>query len=391
MIFAERIKNLKPSATLEITAKANELKSQGHNVIGFGAGEPDFDTPENIKNSAINALKAGKTKYTPVPGIIELRKAVAKMFSQDYGVDFSFDEILVSCGGKHSLFNIFLALINKGDEVIIPAPYWVSYPAMVEIAEGKPVIIETDAKNNFKLSPDKLEQNLSERTKILIINSPSNPTGAAYTKEELKAIIDVVKHRDIFIISDDIYYKITYDNYSFVNALMIYPELKEKVIIVNGVSKTYSMTGWRIGFAAAKKDIITAMGKIQGQSTSNPTSIAQYAALEAVSGDQSFINKMVEEFKQRRDFLVQELNSIEGIKCFKPNGTFYVFPDISGAIKKKSLNSSVEFSKKLLEEKLVAVVPGSAFGKDKFIRMSFATSMDNIKEGVNRIREWIEN
>jgi aspartate aminotransferase len=391
MVLANRIKNLKPSATLAITATANELKKEGKDVIGFGAGEPDFNTPENICNAAIKAINEGKTRYTPVGGIFELRKAVAEQFTKEYGVNFAPDEILISCGGKHSLFNIFMALINKGDEVIIPSPYWVSYPAMVEIAEGKSVIIETSSENGFKLNPDILEKSITSKTKVLVINSPSNPTGSAYSEEELKAIIDVVKDKDIFIISDDIYYKITYDDYKFVNALMIYPELKDKVIIVNGVSKTYAMTGWRIGFTAANKNLISAMSKIQGQSTSNPTSFAQYGALEAITGDQSFINKMVDEFKKRRDFLVSSLNNIQGISCINAIGTFYVFPDISEAMQIKGLSSSVDFAKKLLEEKLVAVVPGSAFGKEGYIRMSFVTSMDNLKKGVQRIKEWIED
>jgi len=389
MKFAERLKNLKPSATLEITAKANQLKKEGFDVIGFGAGEPDFDTPVHIKEAAIKAINDGKTKYTPVAGITELREAVAELFTKDYGIKFSFDEILVSCGGKHSLFNIFVALLNRGDEVIIPAPYWVSYPAMVEIAEGVPVIIETTVENNFKLKPEQLNAALTDKTKLIIINSPSNPTGSAYGKEELKELTEILKKRDIFIITDDIYYKIVYDDYKFCNVLTVAPELKDRIIIVNGVSKTYSMTGWRIGFTAANKSIISTMSKIQGQSTSNPASISQYAALEAISGDQSFIGEMVREFKKRRDFLLESLNEMDGVLCFKPEGAFYVFPDITGVLKNKNLSSSVEFSKILLEEEQVAVVPGSAFGKEGHIRMSYATSFENIRRGVDRIKEWI--
>ncbi len=389
MKFAERLKNLKPSATLEITAKANQLKKEGFDVIGFGAGEPDFDTPVHIKEAAIKAINDGKTKYTPVAGITELREAVAELFTKDYGIKFSFDEILVSCGGKHSLFNIFVALLNRGDEVIIPAPYWVSYPAMVEIAEGVPVIIETTVENNFKLKPEQLNAALTDKTKLIIINSPSNPTGSAYGKEELKELTEILKKRDIFIITDDIYYKIVYDDYKFCNVLTVAPELKDRIIIVNGVSKTYSMTGWRIGFTAANKSIISTMSKIQGQSTSNPASISQYAALEAISGDQSFIGEMVREFKKRRDFLLESLNEMDGVLCFKPEGAFYVFPDIFGVLKNKNLSSSVEFSKILLEEEQVAVVPGSAFGKEGHIRMSYATSFENIRRGMDRIKEWI--
>ncbi len=391
MIFANRVKTLKPSATLEITAKANQLKSEGYDVIGFGAGEPDFDTPEHIKEAAIKAITGGKTKYTPVAGILELRKAVAEKFSFDYNVKFEQSEVIVSCGGKHSLFNIFMAILNKGDEVIIPSPYWVSYPAMVELCEGKPVILNTTINDNFKISADKLRNSITSKTKAVIINSPSNPTGASYSRDELEALIDILKDKDIFIISDDIYYKITYDNYKFINAVMLKPELKDKVIIVNGVSKTYSMTGWRIGFTIANKELIGIMSKIQGQSTSNPTSIAQYAALEAIAGDQSCIDTMVREFEKRRDFIVNELNGIKGVKCYNPEGAFYVFPDISDVIKNKNLKGSSDFSAKLLEEQKVAVVPGIAFGNDNHIRLSYATSMENIKEGLKRIKDFCEN
>ncbi len=391
MLFANRVKSLKPSATLEITAKANQLKQEGFDVIGFGAGEPDFDTPEHIKQAAINAINSGKTKYTPVAGILELRKAVAKKFSEDYGVEFLDDEVIVSCGGKHSLFNIFMSILNKGDEVIIPSPYWVSYPAMVELCEGKPVIINAEINENFKLTPEKLEKAITDKTKAVVINSPSNPTGASYSYNELKEILDILKDKNLYIISDDIYYKITYDNYKFVNAVMIYPEIKDKIIIVNGVSKTYSMTGWRIGFTIANKELVKTMSKIQGQSTSNPTSIAQYAALEAITGNQDCINEMVTEFKKRRDYIVNELNSIDGINCYNPEGAFYVFPDISNIIKRKGFKGSAEFSAKLLEDKKVAVVPGVAFGNDNHIRLSYATSMENIKEGIKRIKEFCQN
>ena len=391
MQLAKRVQKLKPSATLEITAKANQLKKDGYDVIGFGAGEPDFDTPDNIKNAAIKAIKSGKTKYTPVPGIPELREAVAEKFSNDYGVKYDSSEVIVSSGGKHSLFNIFMAILNSGDEVIIPSPYWVSYPAMVELCDGKPVIVNTELTDRFKLTPDKLEKAITENTKAVIINSPSNPTGTSYTEKELKELVDIIKNKDIFIISDDIYYKIIYDDFKFINTVMIYPELKDKVIIVNGVSKTYSMTGWRIGFTLANKNIISTMSKIQGQSTSNPTSISQYAALEAITGDQNCINLMNKEFKKRRNFIVEFLNSIKGINCFMPEGAFYVFPDISEIISKKKLNGSTEFASKLLEEKKVAVVPGVAFGNDNHIRLSYATSMENIEKGLKRIKEFCNN
>lgn len=388
MNLSERVRNLKPSATLEITAKANQLKKEGYDVIGFGAGEPDFDTPDNIKNAAIKAIKSGKTKYTPVPGIPELRKAVADMFTNDYGVKFSSDEILISAGGKHSLFNVFMTILEKGDEVIIQSPYWVSYPAIVEVCGGKPVIIDSNYEENFKIKPEKLSEKLTDKTKAVIINSPSNPTGVAYHRDELKALTDIIKDKDIFIISDDIYYKITYDNFEFCNPLMLFPEIKDKIIIVNGVSKTYSMTGWRIGFTGANKNIISSMSKIQGQSTSNPTSISQYAAFEAVSGEQGYLIEMVNEFKRRRDYIVETLNNISGIFCNKPEGAFYVFPDISGVLKNKNFEGSTEFAKKLLEERQVAVVPGIAFGADNHIRISYATSFENIKKGVERIAEF---
>ena len=284
-----------------------------------------------------------------------------------------------------------MAILNSGDEVIIPSPYWVSYPAMVELCDGKPVIVNTELTDRFKLTPDKLEKAITENTKAVIINSPSNPTGTSYTEKELKELVDIIKNKDIFIISDDIYYKIIYDDFKFINTVMIYPELKDKVIIVNGVSKTYSMTGWRIGFTLANKNIISTMSKIQGQSTSNPTSISQYAALEAITGDQNCINLMNKEFKKRRNFIVEFLNSIKGINCFMPEGAFYVFPDISEIISKKKLSGSTEFASKLLEEKKVAVVPGVAFGNDNHIRLSYATSMENIEKGLKRIKEFCNN
>ena len=388
MNLSERVINLKPSATLAITAKANQMKKEGLDVIGFGAGEPDFDTADHIKDAAIKAIENGKTKYTPVAGILELRDAVAKMFSKDYGVKFSNDEIMISCGGKHSLFNIFMSILNKGDEVIIQSPYWVSYPAIVEVCGGKPVIINTFYEDGFKIKPEDLSVKISDKTKAVIINSPSNPTGVAYNKEEIIQLIEIVKDKDIYIISDDIYYKIIYDNYEFSNPLTLFPELKEKIIISNGVSKTYSMTGWRIGFTAANKKIISAMSKIQGQSTSNPTSIAQYAALEAVTGSQDCINLMKKEFAKRRDYIVERLNAINGVSCNKPEGAFYVFPEISKILRRKNFGGSARFAEKLLEEKLVAVVPGIAFGNDKHIRISYATSFENIEKGIDRIEEF---
>jgi len=389
-MLSKRVINLKPSITLEITAKANALKKQGVDVVGFGAGEPDFDTPEFIKEAAIKAIKDGKTRYTPVAGIPELRKAVAEFFCSEYKVDFNEDEILISCGGKHSLYNIFQTLLDKEDEVIIPSPYWVSYPPMVELAEGKPVIVNTSYESGYKLKVDDLKKAITSKTKAIIINSPSNPTGSAYSEEELRELLDIIVDKEIYIISDDIYSKIIYDDYKFINALMLYPEYKDKIIIATGVSKTYAMTGWRIGFTGANKNIISAMSKIQGQSTSNPTSIAQYAALAAIKGDQSFIANMLEEFNKRRNYIVNELNTIEGVKCFKPIGAFYVFPDISNVLARMNYNSSVDFAKDLLDKEKVALVPGDAFGYKNGIRLSYATSFDIIKKGLERIKNFIQ-
>ncbi len=390
MELSNRVKNLKPSITLEITAKANAMKKQGIDVVGFGAGEPDFDTPENIKKAAIKAIEDGKTKYTPAAGILELRDAVAKMFTEDYGVEYSAEEVIISCGGKHSLYNIFQAILNNEDEVIIPAPYWVSYPSMVELAGGKPVILSSSIEENFQINLKKLKNAITPKTKAIVLNSPSNPSGMIYSKETLYGIIEIVKDKEIFIISDDIYNKLVYD-VEFLNVLILDKSLKNKTIIVNGVSKTYSMTGWRIGFTGATKDIISAINKIQSQSTSNPTSIAQYAALEAITGDQSSVEVMKKAFKKRRDLAIEKLNTIPGLKCLKPDGAFYLFPDVSEFIKKSKFENSVDFCKNLLEKEKVAVVPGNAFGVENTFRMSFALSDENILKGIERIRNFIIN
>ncbi len=390
MELSKRVKNLKPSITLEITAKANAMKKQGIDVIGFGAGEPDFDTPENIKEAAIKAIREGKTKYTPAAGIPELREAVAKMFTKDYGVEFSTEEVIISCGGKHSLYNIFQVILNNGDEVIIPAPYWVSYPSMVELAGGKPVILPSSIMENFQIDLKQLKNAINSKTKAIVLNSPSNPSGMIYSKETLSGIIELVKDKDIFIISDDIYNKLVYDT-EFLNVLILDKTIKDKTIIVNGVSKTYSMTGWRIGFTGANKNIISSINKIQSQSTSNPTSIAQYASLEAITGDQSSVEIMKKAFKKRRDLAVESLNKIPGLKCLKPDGAFYLFPDISEFIKNSEYKDSVDFCKNLLEKEKVAVVPGSAFGVENTFRMSFALSDENILKGIERIKNFISN
>ena len=390
MRLSDKISAIKPSATLEISAKAKELKKKGVNVISFGAGEPDFDTPENIKLAAIKAIKEGKTKYTPPAGILELREAVAEVYSKEYGVNFSVEEVIISCGAKHSIYNVLQVLLNNGDEVIIPAPYWVSYPVMVKLAGGVPVFVESSFEDEYRVRAEKLKDKITSKTKAIILNSPSNPSGMLIPKDELEKLVKIIAENDIYVISDDIYHKLIYEK-EFYNLLMVDNSLKENVIIINGVSKTYSMTGWRIGFTIAQKDIISAINKIQSQSTSNPTSISQYAALEAITGDQSSVIKMRETFRKRREIAVKMINNIRGIKCLNPEGTFYLFPDINEVIRKSNLKDSVEFCSKLLENSKVAVVPGSAFGIENTFRMSFALSEDDIIEGIKRIGEFVSS
>jgi aspartate aminotransferase len=388
--LAERIARIKPSETLAITAKTNALRAQGRDVIGFGAGEPDFDTPVNIKNAAIKAIEGGFTKYTPVTGTDELKDAIVAKLKQDNSLDYKRSQIVVSCGAKHTLYNLAQALFEEGDEVIIPSPYWVSYPDIVVLAGASPVYVTTDEKDGFKMKPQQLSSAISERTRAVIINSPSNPTGAAYSPDELKSLAKVLLDKDILVITDDIYEKIFYAGFAFANIASAEERIKDKTIVVNGVSKTYAMTGWRIGYAACSEEIASAMNKIQSQSTSNPTSIAQKAALEAISGDQSAVPQMVNEFSRRRDFIVGALNAIDGIKCFSPEGAFYVFPNVSGvygrAFQGKKITNSAEFIDFLLDEANVAAVPGAAFGSDDHIRLSYATSMKNIEEGIRRIK-----
>lgn len=390
MKLAARVAKIKPSETLAITAKVNALRAQGRDVIGFGAGEPDFDTPDNIKKAAIQAIEADFTKYTPVNGTDELRDAIAAKLKRDNSLEYKRSQIVVSCGAKHSLYNLAQALFDEGDEVIIPAPYWVSYPDIVALSGGEPVIVDTQEENGFKMSPRQLSSAITKRTRAVIINSPSNPTGAVYTPQELKALAAVLVDKDILVITDDIYEKIFYADFPFANIASVEEKMKEKTIVINGVSKTYAMTGWRIGYAACSEEIAGAMSKIQSQSTSNPTSIAQKAALEAIRGDQSAMPQMVVEFRKRRDFIVEALNNIEGIDCFAPGGAFYVFPKVSGLygrmFKGKKITDSAEFIGYLLDEANVAAVPGAAFGSDEHIRLSYATSLQNIEEGLKRIK-----
>ncbi len=382
-------KVLRPSPTLAVTMKAKALQKEGRDIIGFGAGEPDFDTPDNIKAAAIRAIQEGFTKYTPVGGIDELKDAVIEKLRKDNGLAYKRSQIVASTGAKHTLYNMAQVLFGQGDEVIIPAPYWVSYPDIVLLADATPVIVDAAESEGFKLTPAKLRKAISAKTKAIILNSPSNPTGAAYTAEELKALAEVLKGTEIIVISDDIYEKVIYDGFRFSNIANVSEEMKEKTIVVNGLSKSHAMTGWRMGYAAGPDNVIAAMTEIQSQSTSNPTSFVQKAAVEALTGDQSFIPKMVAEFKKRRDTIVRSLNDIQGISCATPPGAFYVFPRVSELYGKKfrgkPITNSNDFSEFLLEAANVAVVPGVAFGNDGCIRFSYATSMELIVEGMRRI------
>jgi len=390
-IISDSLKRIKPSPTIAVTQKARELKASGKDVIGLGAGEPDFDTPDNIKKAAIRAIKAGETKYTTVDGTLKLKGAIIKKFKRENNLKYLTDEITVGTGGKQVLYNAFMATLNKGDEVIIPAPFWVSYPDMVLLAGGKPKIVKCSETEGFKLTPQKLKKAISKKTKWLILNSPSNPTGAGYTKNEIKNLSKVlIKNKKIHILSDDIYEHITYDDFKFFTIAQI-SKLKSRTITMNGVSKSYAMTGWRIGYAGGPKEIIKAIRKIQSQSTSNPSSVSQAAAVEALNGTQKFIKKRSNAFKQRRDFVVKSLNKISGISCLKPNGAFYVFPSCKKLLGKKTkLKNDSDFVKKLLEKSNVAVVQGSAFGLDGHFRISYATSVKKLKIAMERIKFFCE-
>ena len=391
-IISDSLKRIKPSPTIAVTQKARELRAAGKDVIGLGAGEPDFDTPDNIKNAAIKAIKSGDTKYTAVDGTPALKKAIVDKFKRENKINYTTDQITVGTGGKQVLYNAFMATLNKGDEVIIPAPFWVSYPDMVLLAGGKPKIVKCTEQEGFKLTPSKLKKAITKKTKWLILNSPSNPTGAGYTKKEIQNLAKVlIKNKKVHILSDDIYEHIKYDNFNFFTIAQI-PQLKDRTLTMNGVSKSYAMTGWRIGYAAGPKNIIKAIGKIQSQSTSNPSSISQAAAVEALNGNQSFIKKRSKAFKERRNFVVQSLNNIDGINCLTPEGAFYVFPSCKGLLNKKTgLKTDTEFVQKLLEKSNVAVVQGSAFGLDGYFRISYATSMKNLQKAMSRIKSFCES
>lgn len=386
--LSDRVQNVKPSATLAVTAKATELKSQGIKIVPMGSGEPDFDTPLNIQQAGIKAINDGLTRYTPVDGTTDLKNAIIEKFKRDNNLNYSLTEVMVSSGGKQVFYNLCQSVINPGDEVIIPSPFWVSYPDMVLLADGVPVIVETGIEENFKISPEQLENAINNNTKLFVINSPSNPTGAVYSKEELVALAKVLeRHPHVMVITDDIYEHIRWNNDPYYNILMVNSSLKDRTIVLNGVSKAYAMTGWRIGYAAGPEAIIKSMKKVQGQSTSNPCSIAQAAAVEALNGDQSFIQMMVDEFKMRHDYLVENLNKIDGVDCPTSDGAFYSFPKVEKLIQRLGLKNDIEFSTLCLEKLNIALVPGSAFGADGYVRFSFATSMENIQTAVQKLSE----
>lgn len=389
--LADRTKLIKPSVTLAIAAKAGKLRTEGVDVVNFSAGEPDFDTPEHIKAAAIEALRKGMTKYTDVKGVEPLREAIAQKYQREHGLAYRKEDVLVSCGAKHSLYNILQAVVNPGDEVLIPAPYWVSYSDMALLAGGVPKLIPTSEATGFRITPEQLQAALTAKTMVFLLNSPCNPTGATYNRDELLAIAAILEKHQCLILADDIYEKIIYDGFEVRNIVTLSPALKERTLIVNGVSKTYAMTGWRIGYALGPGDVIAAAAKIQSQSTSNATSIAQAAALEAIRGPQDAVTMMVHEFQKRRNVIVDRLNAINGIRCLKPEGAFYVFPNFRDLLGKsangKRLNSPCDIADYLLEEAKVAAVPGEDFGSQEHIRFSYATSLEDIEKGCARIRD----
>jgi len=389
-IISNSLKKIKPSPTIAVTQKARELKAAGKDIIGLGAGEPDFDTPDNIKQAAIDAINRGDTKYTAVDGTPALKKAIVDKLQRENNLEYTIDQITVGAGGKHVIYNAMMATLNEDDEVIIPAPYWVSYPDIVLLASGTPMILECNEKQGFKINPVELDKTITPKTKWIILNSPSNPTGACYTEKDIREIAKVLaKHPHVYILSDDIYEHVTYEGFKFFTIAQI-TSLKERVLTMNGVSKAYSMTGWRIGYAAGPKEIIKAIAKIQSQSTTNPSSISQAAAVEALNGTQDFIKERASSFQERRDFVVKALNNIDGIECLNPDGAFYVFPNCKGLIGKKDnngkqLKTDSDFVQSLLENSGVAVVQGSAFGLEGFFRISYATSMENLKKALEKI------
>ena len=394
MKLSKRVSSIKPSPTLEITERAAAMKAEGIDIIGFGAGEPDFDTPEHIKKAAIDALKKGYTKYTPVSGVNALKDAIIAKLQRDNRLAYNREEVIVSCGAKHTLYNLAQAMFEEGMEVIIPAPYWVSYPDIVLLAGGTPVFVNTTEEEGFLLTAEKFERAITKRTRALILNYPSNPTGATYDLDTLEEIARVAVKHNIFVISDEVYEKILYTDFHHISIASLNERIKELTILVNGFSKAYSMTGWRLGYAAGQKELISAMNNIQSQSTSNPTSFAQYGGVDALNGLQDEVIKMRDEFKQRRDYIVRRLKMMRGVSCFNPAGAFYVFPKVSfyygKSFKGHTIKNSLDMSDYLLREGRVSVVPGAAFGADDYLRLSYATSMKNIEGGLSRIEEALE-
>ena len=391
--ISDSLNRIKPSATMVITAKATQLKREGKKVIGLSSGEPDFDTPQHVKQAAIDAINSGYTKYTNIEGIPELRQSIVEKFKKDNDLNYDVSNVIVGTGGKQILFNALMSSLNKDDEVIIPAPYWVSYPDMTLLADGKPIFVDCSSETNFKLTGEALDKVITKNSKWLILNSPSNPTGSCYSRSELEEIANVVrKHENLYVMTDDIYEYIVYDNFKFYTLAQVAPDLKDRILTVNGVSKSYCMTGWRIGYAAGPSLLIKAMIKIQGQSTSNPSSISQYAALAGISGSKEFLDPCLKAFDERRHFVVDKLNSINGISCILPEGAFYAYPNVSGLIGKKTqngkiLNNDAEIVEWLLESAEVAAVPGVAFGLEPYFRVSYATSLEVLKEAMNRIEK----
>ncbi|MFW2487052.1 pyridoxal phosphate-dependent aminotransferase [Clostridium chromiireducens] len=393
MKLSKKAGNISPSITLAITAKANELKSQGVDVVSFGAGEPDFNTPENIIQAAIKAMHDGKTKYTPAGGLLELKQTICKKFEADNGLEYKPSQITVSTGAKQSLANVFMATLNPGDEVLVPVPYWVSYPELVKLADGVPVFVETSKENSYKYTISDLEKALTSNTKALLLNSPNNPTGTIYHEEELLEIANFAKKHDLLIISDEIYEKLIYDGENHISIAALNEDAYNRTIVINGVSKTYAMTGWRLGYAAASEEITKLMTSIQSHMTSNVNTIAQYAAIEALNGPVEELNNMIKEFENRRNFMIYKLEKLNEVSIIRPSGAFYVMVNISAYLnttfKDQDINNSVDFARVLLEEEKVAVIPGAGFGLDDYIRLSYATSMDIIENGIDRISTFL--
>lgn len=391
--LSKKGKKINASLTLAISAKAGEMKNNGVDVVSFGAGEPDFDTPEYISNAGIEAINKGFTNYTPASGTRDLKKAIIEKFKRDNGLEYNLDQIIVSNGAKHSLFNAFQSILNQGDEVIVSQPYWVSYPELIKMGGGRPVLLKAKEENNFKINIDDLKKTITSKTKAILLNSPNNPTGCVYNRSELEEIADLAVKKDIFVVSDEIYEKIIYDDREHISVASLGDDIKKRTIVINGMSKSYAMTGWRIGFAAAEKDVIKMMSNIQSHSTSNANSIAQYASTVGLNNGSDEVEKMVAEFEKRRNFMVDKINDIDGISSTSPDGAFYVMANISRLIDKKynarKIDGSMSFAEILLDEKEVAVVPGIAFGSDNFVRLSYAVSLSEIKKGLKRIEKFV--